>query len=123
MPAELVPTRLALGGRDEMFGQGPVSVPVRAAVGVEPSPSAHPPVLACGTARRSGAGTPDRQDDLAERLGRPQGFVSKVESGERRIDLVELHRHCDAVGVSLLAVVRRYLEAVVSWHSWGSGRG
>ncbi|HTJ95420.1 MAG TPA: helix-turn-helix transcriptional regulator [Pararobbsia sp.] len=30
------------------------------------------------------------QQDVATRLGRPQAFVSKVESGVRRIDLVEL---------------------------------
>lgn len=30
-----------------------------------------------------------RQEDLAERLGKPQSFVSKVERGERRLDLVE----------------------------------
>lgn len=30
------------------------------------------------------------QQDVADRLGRPQAFVSKVESGARRVDLVEL---------------------------------
>ncbi|HEX7933049.1 helix-turn-helix transcriptional regulator [Paraburkholderia madseniana] len=30
------------------------------------------------------------QQDIAERLGRPQGFVSKVESGSRRLDVIEL---------------------------------
>ncbi|GAB7535749.1 helix-turn-helix domain-containing protein [Burkholderia sp. 3C] len=30
------------------------------------------------------------QQDVADRLGRPQAFVSKVESGARRIDMVEL---------------------------------
>ncbi|AKJ66933.1 XRE family transcriptional regulator [Pandoraea thiooxydans] len=30
------------------------------------------------------------QQDLADRLGRPQAFVSKVESGVRRLDLIEL---------------------------------
>lgn len=30
------------------------------------------------------------QQDVADRLGRPQGFVSKYESGARRLDLVEL---------------------------------
>ena len=30
------------------------------------------------------------QADLAERIGRAQTFVSKVEKGERRIDVIEL---------------------------------
>ena len=30
------------------------------------------------------------QQDVADRLGRPQGFVSKVESGARRLDVIEL---------------------------------
>ncbi|BCM06163.1 helix-turn-helix domain-containing protein [Ralstonia pseudosolanacearum] len=30
------------------------------------------------------------QQDVADRLGRPQAFVSKVESGARRLDVVEL---------------------------------
>lgn len=31
-----------------------------------------------------------RQVEVARRLGRPQSFVSKCESGERRVDVVEL---------------------------------
>ena len=29
------------------------------------------------------------QVELAERLGKPQSFVSKVERGERRLDVIE----------------------------------
>lgn len=30
------------------------------------------------------------QQDVADQLGRPQAFVSKVESGMRRLDVIEL---------------------------------
>lgn len=49
-----------------------------------------------------------RQVDLAKRLGQPQSFVSKYESGERRLDLLELKRICDAVGISLSKFVRMF---------------
>lgn len=42
-----------------------------------------------------------RQDDVAERLGRPQSFVSKYESGERRLDILELYDVCGALGITL----------------------
>jgi transcriptional regulator with XRE-family HTH domain len=48
-----------------------------------------------------------RQSDLAEKLGRPQSFVSKYESGERRLDLLEINEICTALHVSLSEVVAR----------------
>jgi transcriptional regulator with XRE-family HTH domain len=41
------------------------------------------------------------QAELATRLGRPQSFVSKYESGERRLDLIELSEVCSALEISL----------------------
>ncbi len=49
-----------------------------------------------------------RQLDLAERLGRPQSYVSKYETGERRLDLIELRAICEVVGSSLGELVARF---------------
>lgn len=38
------------------------------------------------------------QVDLAARLNRPQSFVSKYESGERRLDVVEFVEVTEAIG-------------------------
>lgn len=40
------------------------------------------------------------QVDVAAKLHRPQSFVSKVESGERRLDVVELIQFAEAVGAN-----------------------
>ncbi|NIA21208.1 MAG: helix-turn-helix domain-containing protein [Anaerolineaceae bacterium] len=53
-----------------------------------------------------------RQADLAARLGRPQSFVSKYESGERRLDLIDLQAICNALKFPLSELVRRFEEAV-----------
>jgi transcriptional regulator with XRE-family HTH domain len=55
-----------------------------------------------------------RQVDLAERLGQPQSFVSKYESGERRLDLLELYQVCVAVGISLSNFVRKFEKEITA---------
>lgn len=44
-----------------------------------------------------------RQADLAQRLGRDQATVSKVESGVRRLDVIELRAWLHALEVDFLA--------------------
>jgi len=51
-----------------------------------------------------------RQQELAERLNVPQSFVSKYESGERRLDLLELKAICLSLGLTLAEFVRRLEE-------------
>lgn len=47
------------------------------------------------------------QVDVANRLDVPQSFVSKYESGERRLDVIELHHVARAIGTTLQAIVER----------------
>lgn len=44
------------------------------------------------------------QWELAQALGRPQSYVSKVETCERRLDFIELLHICRALGVTLREV-------------------
>jgi transcriptional regulator with XRE-family HTH domain len=41
------------------------------------------------------------QSDLARRLGLPQSYVSKYETGERRLDFVETVQVCEALGIGI----------------------
>jgi transcriptional regulator with XRE-family HTH domain len=41
-------------------------------------------------------------------LGRPQSFVSKYESGERRLDFLDVLHICRAAGVPMEEFVRRF---------------
>jgi len=48
-----------------------------------------------------------RQADVASQLGQPQSYVSKYESGERRLDVIELWAILDVLGVGLAELARR----------------
>ena len=42
------------------------------------------------------------QIDLAERLGKPQSYVSKYELGEKTLDFFEVKEVCEGLGLSLI---------------------
>ena len=50
------------------------------------------------------------QKELADHLNQSQSFVSKYESGEQRLDLIEIETICDTAGVPLMEFIKRYLE-------------
>ena len=50
------------------------------------------------------------QADLAKKLGRKQGFVSKYELGDRRLDLLDLADICDALGISFADFAKHFDE-------------
>jgi transcriptional regulator with XRE-family HTH domain len=47
------------------------------------------------------------QDDVAKRLNRPQSYVSKYESGERRLDVIEFVRVATVLKVAPEELVKR----------------
>lgn len=53
-----------------------------------------------------------RQIDMAKALRMPQSVVSKYESGERRLDILELRQVCQMAGITLKDFVER-LEAAL----------
>ncbi|WP_436715110.1 helix-turn-helix transcriptional regulator [Roseiconus lacunae] len=48
------------------------------------------------------------QIDLADRLGETQSAVSKAESGQRRLDLVQLATYANALGIKVSKLVERW---------------
>ena len=51
------------------------------------------------------------QIQLAERLGRPQSFVSKVERGERRLDVIEFCQVAEALGREPASMLSEFSDA------------
>lgn len=53
------------------------------------------------------------QVELAARLDRPQSFISKVESGERQVRLVEIYDFSDALETPVIDLVKMVEVALV----------
>ncbi|MEE8059124.1 MAG: helix-turn-helix transcriptional regulator [Pseudomonadales bacterium] len=50
------------------------------------------------------------QVELSKILNRPQSYVSKYETGERKLDYVEISDICKALGISMQKFNKRYEE-------------
>lgn len=47
------------------------------------------------------------QQQLADRLGKPQSYIAKIEGGERRIDVLEFARLAEAVEADPAEMLRQ----------------
>ena len=56
-----------------------------------------------------------RQVDLAERLGKPQSYVSKYERGERRLDFTEFMAVAAALNLDVHEFVALYNQRVAAF--------
>jgi transcriptional regulator with XRE-family HTH domain len=61
------------------------------------------------TARKD---VPLTQVELAQRLGKPQSFISKYENGERRLDIAEFIDVAQAMGIDPRLILDRLLQAI-----------
>lgn len=77
---------------------------------------AYATLLAALAGARHAAGL--TQAEVANKLKKPQSFVSKYEQGERRLDVVEFVQVCRAIGVDPLTITAeiRDLYEVKSAH-------
>lgn len=53
------------------------------------------------------------QAALAEAIGHSQSYISDIESGEKRLDLIQLRDYCTACGTSLVSFVKRFEAAII----------
>ncbi len=49
-----------------------------------------------------------RQVDMAAKLDEPQSYVSRYESAEQRLDLIELRRICKVLDITLRELIQRF---------------
>lgn len=50
------------------------------------------------------------QADLAKRLKKPQSYISKVESGERNLDVIEFISYCEALELESFKFLKKLLD-------------
>ena len=66
-------------------------------------------MLAVVVAMRKQSGVTQAQ--VADRLGRPQSFMSKIERGERRLDIAEFCDLAEAMGMKPDEMLQRVIAA------------
>ena len=52
------------------------------------------------------------QADLARRLGKDQSFISRIEGGQRRVDMVEFLEYAEALGIEPRQLFTTFMDAL-----------
>lgn len=52
------------------------------------------------------------QVDLARNLKKPQSYISKVESGERNLDILEYVAYCKALEISPSQFLKKFVDRI-----------
>lgn len=52
------------------------------------------------------------QENMAKKIGVPQSFISKIESGERRIDVMELFHYCEVLGIEIIQFITDLIKEI-----------
>lgn len=52
------------------------------------------------------------QVTLAEKLNKPQSFISKYENGERILDIVEIYQVCSAMDISFIKLMKEFNDKI-----------
>ncbi|EKT4540370.1 helix-turn-helix transcriptional regulator [Pseudomonas putida] len=53
------------------------------------------------------------QTECSKRMGRAQSFMSDVETGTRRLDVVQLRDLCTVLGITLIELVQELEKAII----------
>ena len=52
------------------------------------------------------------QTEIAEKMGKPQSFVSKYERGERRLDFTEFLELAEILSIEISSFIEKYDSAI-----------
>jgi transcriptional regulator with XRE-family HTH domain len=52
------------------------------------------------------------QSEVGKRLGKTQSYVNKIETGERRMDIVQLMDFCKALEIDFITFIRHYYDTL-----------
>lgn len=52
------------------------------------------------------------QSECSEALGRPQSFMSDVERGIRRLDIIQIHDLCVVLGCDLVELIQDFVGGI-----------